>query len=104
MRAVVGAIGPAAACCPNCCVVLEMLSWQPCRILDTDLSQRTKELPAKEIKELNRDSVNKMEDSTKLVNASGSTLREIVSAVERVFATPHSNGEREHFTLGGKRR
>ncbi|NIB43208.1 PAS domain-containing protein [Pseudomaricurvus alkylphenolicus] len=39
---------------------------------------------AKEIKELIRDSVNKVGDGTQLVNDSGDTLKEIVSAVERV--------------------
>ena len=39
---------------------------------------------AKEIKDLIRDSVSKVEDGTALVNESGNTLSEIVSAVERV--------------------
>ncbi len=39
---------------------------------------------AKEIKELIRDSVGKVEDGTLLVNESGSTLQEIVSAVQKV--------------------
>jgi len=39
---------------------------------------------AKEIKDLIRDSVTKVEDGTALVNESGNTLSEIVSAVERV--------------------
>ena len=39
---------------------------------------------AKEIKDLIRDSVNKVDDGTKLVNESGETLSEIVSAVEKV--------------------
>lgn len=41
---------------------------------------------AKEIKDLIRDSVNKVEDGAKLVNESGSTLDEIVEAVEKVSA------------------
>lgn len=39
---------------------------------------------AKEIKELIRDSVAKVEDGSKLVNESGDTLREIVNAVQQV--------------------
>ncbi|QSX37154.1 methyl-accepting chemotaxis protein [Shewanella sedimentimangrovi] len=39
---------------------------------------------AKEIKELIRDSVNKVNDGTSLVNQSGSTLQEIVQAVSKV--------------------
>ncbi len=39
---------------------------------------------AKEIKELIRDSQNKVGDGTKLVNESGETLKEIVTAVEKV--------------------
>ncbi|KZN44807.1 methyl-accepting chemotaxis protein [Pseudoalteromonas luteoviolacea] len=39
---------------------------------------------AKEIKDLIRDSVGKVEDGTLLVNESGSTLKEIVEAVKRV--------------------
>ncbi|GLQ32336.1 methyl-accepting chemotaxis protein [Litoribrevibacter albus] len=39
---------------------------------------------AKEIKDLIRDSVTKVEDGTALVNESGNTLSEIVNAVERV--------------------
>ena len=39
---------------------------------------------AKEIKELIRDSVGKVEDGTLLVNESGATLKEIVTAVQRV--------------------
>jgi len=39
---------------------------------------------AKEIKELIRDTVRKVEDGTKLVNASGETLAEIVESVEEV--------------------
>ncbi|BDM62862.1 methyl-accepting chemotaxis protein [Shewanella sp. NFH-SH190041] len=39
---------------------------------------------AKEIKDLIRDSVNKVTDGTELVNQSGETLQEIVSAVSRV--------------------
>jgi len=39
---------------------------------------------AKEIKELIRDSVDKVEDGSKLVNESGNTLREIVQAVQQV--------------------
>jgi len=39
---------------------------------------------AKEIKELIRDSVSKVEDGSKLVNESGDTLREIVDAVKQV--------------------
>ncbi|MFC3149887.1 methyl-accepting chemotaxis protein [Litoribrevibacter euphylliae] len=41
---------------------------------------------AKEIKDLIRDSVSKVEDGTALVNESGNTLSEIVSAVDRVTA------------------
>jgi len=41
---------------------------------------------AKEIKELIRDSQNKVGDGTKLVNESGETLQDIVSAVEKVSA------------------
>ncbi|TQV84316.1 PAS domain-containing protein [Exilibacterium tricleocarpae] len=39
---------------------------------------------AKEIKDLIRDSVNKVDDGTQLVNQSGETLQEIVAAVEKV--------------------
>ncbi len=39
---------------------------------------------AKEIKDLIRDSVSKVDDGTKLVNESGETLNEIVTAVEKV--------------------
>lgn len=39
---------------------------------------------AKEIKELIRDSVGKVEDGTLLVNESGATLKEIVIAVQKV--------------------
>ncbi|KPH93622.1 chemotaxis protein [Pseudoalteromonas porphyrae] len=39
---------------------------------------------AKEIKELIRDSVDKVEDGTQLVNESGATLQEIVTCVQRV--------------------
>lgn len=39
---------------------------------------------AKEIKELIRDSVNKVTDGTQLVNQSGETLQEIVQAVSKV--------------------
>jgi len=41
---------------------------------------------AKEIKELIRDSVNKITDGTQLVNQSGQTLRELVDAIEKVAA------------------
>jgi methyl-accepting chemotaxis protein len=41
---------------------------------------------AKEIKELIRDSQNKVGDGTKLVNESGETLQDIVNAVEKVSA------------------
>lgn len=39
---------------------------------------------AKEIKDLIRDSVTKVDDGTRLVNESGATLKEIVAAVEKV--------------------
>ena len=48
-----------------------------------NLAQRSA-AAAKEIKELIRDSVSKVEDGTVLVNESGSTLQEIVAAVQRV--------------------
>lgn len=48
-----------------------------------NLAQRSAEA-AKEIKELIRDSVNKVEDGSALVNESGETLKEIVSSVEKV--------------------
>ncbi|WP_372767483.1 methyl-accepting chemotaxis protein [Pseudoalteromonas sp.] len=48
-----------------------------------NLAQRSA-AAAKEIKELIRDSVSKVEDGTLLVNESGSTLQEIVAAVQRV--------------------
>jgi methyl-accepting chemotaxis protein len=48
-----------------------------------NLAQRSAEA-AKEIKDLIRDSVAKVEDGSALVNESGETLREIVSAVEKV--------------------
>jgi len=51
-----------------------------------NLAQRSA-AAAKEIKDLIRDSVNKVQDGTKLVNESGDTLKEIVSAVERVTLT-----------------
>jgi len=41
---------------------------------------------AKEIKELIRDSVNKITDGTQLVNQSGQTLQELVDAIEKVAA------------------
>ena len=50
-----------------------------------NLAQRSA-AAAKEIKELIRDSVGKVEDGTLLVNESGSTLQEIVTAVQRVTA------------------
>lgn len=52
---------------------------------------------AKEIKDLIRDSVSKVEDGTALVNESGNTLSEIVSAVERVtsMVTDISNAAQE---------
>lgn len=48
-----------------------------------NLAQRSA-AAAKEIKELIRDSVSKVEDGTLLVNESGDTLREIVASVQRV--------------------
>ncbi|MGB0988790.1 MAG: methyl-accepting chemotaxis protein, partial [Pseudoalteromonas spongiae] len=48
-----------------------------------NLAQRSA-AAAKEIKELIRDSVSKVEDGTLLVNESGSTLQEIVASVQRV--------------------
>ncbi|WP_193332173.1 methyl-accepting chemotaxis protein [Pseudoalteromonas ulvae] len=48
-----------------------------------NLAQRSA-AAAKEIKELIRDSVSKVEDGTILVNESGSTLQEIVAAVQKV--------------------
>ncbi|AWB66704.1 chemotaxis protein [Saccharobesus litoralis] len=48
-----------------------------------NLAQRSAEA-AKEIKDLIRDSVTKVEDGSRLVNESGNTLNEIVSAVEKV--------------------
>lgn len=48
-----------------------------------NLAQRSAEA-AKEIKDLIRDSVTKVEDGSTLVNESGDTLTEIVAAVERV--------------------
>ncbi len=48
-----------------------------------NLAQRSA-AAAKEIKELIRDSVSKVEDGTLLVNESGSTLQEIVAAVQKV--------------------
>jgi len=48
-----------------------------------NLAQRSA-AAAKEIKELIRDSVSKVEDGTVLVNESGSTLQEIVAAVQKV--------------------
>ncbi len=48
-----------------------------------NLAQRSA-AAAKEIKDLIRDSVAKVEDGTRLVNASGETLEQIVEAVERV--------------------
>jgi methyl-accepting chemotaxis protein len=48
-----------------------------------NLAQRSA-AAAKEIKELIRDSVSKVEDGTVLVNESGSTLKEIVASVQRV--------------------
>jgi methyl-accepting chemotaxis protein len=48
-----------------------------------NLAQRSA-AAAKEIKDLIRDSVSKVEDGSQLVNESGSTLRDIVGAVERV--------------------
>lgn len=47
------------------------------------LAQRSAQA-AKEIKDLIRDSVSKVEDGTALVNESGETLKEIVEAVEKV--------------------
>ncbi|WP_111978959.1 methyl-accepting chemotaxis protein [Algibacillus agarilyticus] len=48
-----------------------------------NLAQRSAEA-AKEIKDLIRDSVAKVEDGSSLVNESGSTLKDIVQAVEKV--------------------
>lgn len=50
-----------------------------------NLAQRSA-TAAKEIKDLIRDSVAKVDDGTRLVNDSGATLREIVAAVESVSA------------------
>ena len=48
-----------------------------------NLAQRSAQA-AKEIKELIRDSVSKVEEGTELVNESGSTLKDLVSSVEKV--------------------
>lgn len=64
-----------------------------------NLAQRSA-AAAKEIKELIRDSVGKVEDGTVLVNRSGETLQELVSSVETVsnMMKEISNGATEQTT------
>lgn len=64
-----------------------------------NLAQRSAE-SAKEIKDLIRDSVTKVDDGAQLVNQSGETLQEIVEAVEKVstMMSGISNAAKEQIT------